>query len=218
MRLSSEHIRFIAEKIARELVNSKLVSLTQGDAPVIGAASKRLEEEFKLEKAVDGEVNEIIDELEDRAPLIQSGNLRAIASGGGALASLIDVDHLEKDERKDLEWLVSNFDPKKLFWLIKRKIAADNGLILDNDGRANNLAHRILDDLYESDLIRYADENRVKNLIAKAILEYGRRQEDIEERVHEKLKSYKRNLVRGTEEYDILFAKYYEEELRKLGL
>ncbi|MDR1452325.1 MAG: DUF507 family protein [Helicobacteraceae bacterium] len=218
MRLSNEHIRFIAEKIARDLVNSKLVTLTHGDAPVIGAALKRLEEEFKLERAVDGEVNDIIDELEDKAPFIQSGNIGAITDDDGILSSLIDVDRFEKDERKEFEWLISNFDPKKLFWLIKRKIAAENGLILDNDGRANNLAHRILDDLYEGDLIRYVDENRVKNTIGKAILDYGRRQEELEDKVHEKLKSYKRRLVRGAEEYDILFAKYYEEELRKLGL
>jgi hypothetical protein len=194
------------------LVNSRLVTLTQGDAPVIGAALKRLDEEIKLERVVDSEVNDIIDELED------AGALKTIADDGGTLAALFNIDRLAKEERKEFEWLVSNFDAKKLFWLIKRKIAATKGLILDSDSRSNNLAHKILDDLYEGDLIRYDDENRVKNLIGKAILEYGRRQEDLENRVHEKLKSYKRNVVRGTEEYDILFAKYYEEELRKLGL
>ncbi|MDR0665541.1 MAG: DUF507 family protein [Helicobacteraceae bacterium] len=204
MRLLSEHVRFIAEKIARELATSKLVSLTHGDEPVIGAAIKRLEEEVKLERAVDNEVNNIMDELEDcEDPLL----------------ALKNPEDLEKSELKNLDWLIHNFDSKKLFWLIKRRVAAKEGLILDNDDRFSNLAHRILDDLYEEDLIDYSvSENLVKNLISKAILDYGRRREEIEEKVREKLKSYKRNIVRGTDEYDILFARHYAEELKKLGL
>ena len=34
----------------------------------------------------------------------------------------------------------------------------------------------------------------------------------------DKLKKYKRKLTYGTEEYEIVFSKFYEEELRKEGL
>ena len=39
-----------------------------------------------------------------------------------------------------------------------------------------------------------------------------------EEAVIDKLKKYKRKLIYGTEEYEIVFSKLYEEELRKRGL
>jgi hypothetical protein len=281
MRLTNEHTRFIAEKIARELVNSKLVGLTKGDAPVIGAANRLLEEEVRLERAVDGESNRIIDKLEDNLDLFESiiktipkskssESAAAIAKGktasknrtsakskpiakkksslkGIGLLSLFieaigsteadsaaiakslnllvdqlktaDLSEEDQKEIRDLPWMIRMSDPRTLFWMIKREIAPAKGLILDKDDRFNNLAHRILDDLYEEDLINYSvSENLVKNVIGKAILDYGRRQEEIEDRVHERIKKTRRDAIRGSEEYDILFSKYYEEELRKLGL
>jgi hypothetical protein len=182
MRLLSGHIQFIAEKIARELSNSKLVTFSQGDGPVVKAASAQLTDEIELEKSVDAEVNRIMGEKEE------------------------DIDFYQADR-------------KQLFRMIKRKVAAQRGLILETDDRFNNLAHRILDELYEEDLINYTvSENLIKNLIGKAILDYGRRQDEIEEIVHEKLRHYKRSVIRGTEEYEILFAKLCSEELSKLGM
>lgn len=182
MRLALDHVRFIAEKIARELAASNLVTFTQGMDAIIAVAQKHLEAEVKLERAVDAEVNRIMEDQDEEISFYQA-------------------------------------DRKQLFWMIKRKVAAENGLILEKDDRFNNLAHRILDELYEEDLVNYTiSENRIKNLISKAILDYGRRQDELEDRVHEKLKSYKRTVQRGTEEYDILFAKLYEEEIAKLGL
>ncbi|GHV07756.1 hypothetical protein AGMMS50229_15080 [Campylobacterota bacterium] len=182
MRLSSEHIRFIAEKIAHELLSSKLVTFSQGEGAVVAVASKRLAEEIKLERSVDAEVNRLMEEQDDEISFYQA-------------------------------------DRKQLFWMIKRRVAVTEGLILDRDDRMSNLAHKILDDLYEDDLINYKiSENLVKNLISKAILDYGKRQEELEDKVHEKLRHYKRSVIRGTEEYDILFTKIYEEELAKLGV
>ena len=40
----------------------------------------------------------------------------------------------------------------------------------------------------------------------------------IEDIVIEKIEGYKRTLIPGTEEYDMVFEKLYEEELRKKGM
>ncbi|GHS88171.1 hypothetical protein FACS189487_05830 [Campylobacterota bacterium] len=182
MRISTEHIRFISEKIAHELINSKMVAFTRGEDPVIDAAGKRIEEEVKLEKAVDAEVNRIMSEHDDDISFYQA-------------------------------------DPKQAFWLIKRRIADQYGLILEKEERFNNLAHKVLDDLYEEDLISYTvSENLVKNAICKAILDFGRRHEELEDKVHDKLRNYKRKVQRGSVEYDILYEKFYEEELAKTRL
>lgn len=182
MRLALEHVRFIAEKISRELVNSNLVSFTQGTDPIIKIASDLITEEIKLEKAVDAEVNELMENQDEEISFYQA-------------------------------------DRKQLFWMIKRKVADEKGLILDRDDRFSNLAHKILNAIYEEDLVNYrVSENRIKNIISKAILDYGRRQDEIEDRVHEKLRSYKRTIRRGTDEYEILYEKFYEEEIAKLGV
>lgn len=182
MKLALDHVRFIAEKIARELIASKLATLTQGTEPIVKIASDLITEEIKLEKSVDFEVNEIMETQDDEISFYQA-------------------------------------DRKRLFWMIKRKVAAEKGLILDRDDRFNNLAHKILDAIYDEDLINYrVSENRIKNIISKAILDYGKRQDELEDIVHEKIKNYKRVVRRGTDEYEILFAKLYEEEIAKIGM
>jgi hypothetical protein len=41
---------------------------------------------------------------------------------------------------------------------------------------------------------------------------------EIESAVYEKMKSYKRNLIPGTDEYEILYEKMYKDELHRRGM
>lgn len=110
-------------------------------------------------------------------------------------------------------------DRKQLFGMIRRKIANEMGFNLDREERYSNVSHTILDELYEEDLIHFSvSDTRVKNVITNAIFDYIKKQDEIDDRVHEKIKHYKRKVDYGTEEYDIIFQKLYEEELRKLGM
>lgn len=110
-------------------------------------------------------------------------------------------------------------DEKQLFWMIKKKLADESGIILGFEERYSNVAHEILDDLYEEGLIEYTiSENRVKNVIYSAIDRYMKLFGEIETSVIEKIKGYKRELVFGSEEYEIVFSKLYHEELEKRGM
>ena len=127
------------------------------------------------------------------------------------------VHDLIDDNEDDIDFYRA--DEKQLFWMIKKKLAAENGVILAFEERYSNLAHEILDDLYEEDLIAYTiSENRVKNVIYSAIDNYTKAFSDIEDSVVEKIKGYKRELIFGSEEYDIVFQKLYSEELVKRGM
>jgi len=110
-------------------------------------------------------------------------------------------------------------DERQLFFMIKKKLASEYGVILSYEERYSDLAHTILDNLYEEDLIRYdVSENRVKNIIYDAITGFVADTSEIESAVVDKLRSYKRKLIPGTDEYDILFEKHYQEELQKRGM
>ena len=52
-------------------------------------------------------------------------------------------------------------------------------------------------------------------LSVNVIEEYLKSYEKIEDEVIEKIEGYKRKLIPGTEEYELVFEKLYEEELRK---
>ncbi|KIM11887.1 MAG: hypothetical protein KU37_03255 [Sulfuricurvum sp. PC08-66] len=110
-------------------------------------------------------------------------------------------------------------DEKQLFWMIKKKLSKEFDVTLSHEDRYSNIAHAILDELYEEDFLNYdVSENRVKNVIYDAIDNYLKGFIAIENAVLDKIQGYKRELVPGSEEYEIVFGKLYAEELQKRGM
>jgi len=125
-------------------------------------------------------------------------------------------DMLDDNEDDIEEQLV---DERQLFFMIKKKLAPEFGVILSYEDRYSDIAHKILDELYEEDLINYdVTENRVKNIIYNAITGYISSNDEIDDAVMDKIRSYKRRIIPGTEEFDIIHEKLYHEELQKRGL
>ncbi|MFT2643798.1 DUF507 family protein, partial [Helicobacter pylori] len=80
------------------------------------------------------------------------------------------------------------------------------------------LSHQILNKILDEDLIMFSvSENLIRNLIYKSIDIYSKAYESIENEVHEKIKHYKRKLPVGSDEYELVFERLYEEELRRKG-
>lgn len=122
------------------------------------------------------------------------------------------------DERID-EVETMQIDKKNMFWLIKKRLAEDSNFNLTYEDRYMNLSHEILESAWKKDLIDYnVSENKVKNVIYASIENYLKSYEDIEDEVIEKIENYKRKLIPGTEEYELVFEELYKEELRKKGM
>jgi hypothetical protein len=112
-----------------------------------------------------------------------------------------------------------NADEKQLFWLIKKRVADEYGVILEIEDRFSNIAHQILDDIWNFDLMDYdVAELKVRNVIVKSIMDYTKGHNDIEKIVSERMSKYRRKVVSGSEEYEILKNKLFEDELRKRGM
>lgn len=122
-------------------------------------------------------------------------------------------------EQNENEMDFMQVDRKNMFWLIKKKLAKEFDVILSYEDRYSHVAHEILESLWKKSLIDYSvSENRVKNVIYNSIENYLKTYESIEDTVVDKLDNYKRKLIPGTEEYDLIFEKLYEEELHKKGM
>jgi hypothetical protein len=103
--------------------------------------------------------------------------------------------------------------------MTKKRLANDFGVILNNEDRFSDIAHKILDYLWEEDYVHFTvSDNQVKNLIFNAIETFLKGYEEADEVVFEKIKNYKRKLIPGTEEYDLVYQRLYEEELIRKGL
>ena len=110
-------------------------------------------------------------------------------------------------------------DERQLFFMIKKKMATEHGVIMNYDDRYNNLAHLILDELYENYLAEYeVNENQVKNVIFKAFKAFADAYDAIDDIVYAKIRGMEKEVVPGSQDYELLYERFYQEELSKRGM
>ncbi|PAF54003.1 competence protein [Helicobacter sp. 13S00482-2] len=131
-----------------------------------------------------------------------------------------DIDqkakNLLEDNLDEIEFMRA--DERQLFWMIKRQIAEQENFLLSWEDRYSDISHKILDELSLEGFIKFSiSENLIKNIIFKSIDSYSKMYEEIEDEVIEKIKNYKRKILVGTDEYELVFEKLYEEELKRKG-
>jgi hypothetical protein len=81
------------------------------------------------------------------------------------------------------------------------------------------LSHRVLGAVEAVDEIEIFDEpNVIRQEILKILTALLQEEEKIEETARQRILSQKRTIPEGGGEWDILFRKYYSDELRKLGI
>ena len=121
------------------------------------------------------------------------------------------------DNEEEIEFQL--VDERQLFFMIKKKLAPEFGVILNYEERYSDISHKILDELYEEDLIHFdVTENRIKNIIYNAITSFIADSSEMDDAVMDKIRSYKKRYIPGTDEFDILYEKIYREELLKRGM
>jgi len=84
--------------------------------------------------------------------------------------------------------------------------------------KINFLSKQILGHLSNNDQVEFLDDpNEIRLVIVKAIEEEMRLYESIDHKAIEKIQSQKKSIEEGSREWEILYRKYYNEELSKLG-
>lgn len=127
------------------------------------------------------------------------------------------VSEICEENEEEIEFMLA--DERQLFFMIKKKLAPEYGVTLNYEERYSEIAHKILDELYEEDLIHFdVSENRIKNIIYSAITSFIAEASEIEDAVMNKIRTYKKRYIPGTDEFDILHEKLYKEELQKRGM
>jgi hypothetical protein len=98
-------------------------------------------------------------------------------------------------------------------------LAPEYGVIMNYDDRYNEVAHAILDELYENYLLEYkVNDNKVRSVIFKAFRAFADAYSAMDDIVYLKIKKMKKEYIPGSMEYDLIYDRLYEEELRKRGM
>jgi hypothetical protein len=84
--------------------------------------------------------------------------------------------------------------------------------------KINKLAHAVTDTLAEMDQVEFFEDRNTIRLEVRKILEELLMQEArIDQFARQKIESQRRTIIEGSEEWSILYRKYYNEEVKKLG-
>jgi len=85
--------------------------------------------------------------------------------------------------------------------------------------KVNKLAHVITDAVADIDAVDFIEDRNTIRLEVRKILEDLLMQEArIDQEARRKIESQRRTIIEGSEEWTILYRKYYNDEVKKLGV
>ena len=81
------------------------------------------------------------------------------------------------------------------------------------------LSHRVIDVLVASEEVKFVeDRETIRQQIVQILQNLLKDEEHVDAEVRKKISSQKREILEGTEEWDILYRKYYAEEMKRMGV
>jgi hypothetical protein len=85
--------------------------------------------------------------------------------------------------------------------------------------KINDISHKVVSALRKSrDFRLKRDPNDVRLELVKVMTEILQTEEKVDKAARTKIRTQKKEIAEGTEEWDLLHKRYYAEELKKLGI
>ena len=80
-------------------------------------------------------------------------------------------------------------------------------------------AHQLVDLLVQSNEVEFIDDrDTIRQHMVQTMTNVLKEEEKVEVEVRRRITSQKKEILEGSEEWDVLFRKYYSEELRRMGI
>ena len=85
--------------------------------------------------------------------------------------------------------------------------------------KLNKLAHTVADTLADSPEVGFLeDRNTIRQEARKALTTLLAQEAGIDDAARKKIANQKKQIPEGSQEWEILYRKYYNDEVRKLGI
>ena len=83
--------------------------------------------------------------------------------------------------------------------------------------KVNLLSHQITETLASLDEVEFIeDRNTIRLAVIDILTKWLKKEEEVDKAARHKIESQKRGIPEGSAEWDILYRKYYEEEMRSM--
>jgi hypothetical protein len=191
MLLAREFIGYLSRQLVRRLSPASIE--TANPTAVAEAIAAVIEDDLSAEDRLNDEVRDVLDQYSDY--MRREG-----------------VSYQEMFRRIKNQFMAQR--------KIIRSSGRDSGdaMKLSRD-KVNDLSHKIVAALRRSRDVRVRkDSNEVRLQIVKEMTDILQFEERVDKAARAKVRSQKRDIPEGGEEYDILHRRYYAEELKKLGI
>ncbi len=100
----------------------------------------------------------------------------------------------------------------------QKGIEAKAGMRLTRE-KIIRLSHQITEVLVSSDDVEFIeDRDTIRQQVVQILTATLQEEEKADMEVRKRITSQKREILEGSEEWDVLYRKYYSDELRRLGI
>ena len=81
------------------------------------------------------------------------------------------------------------------------------------------ISHQLIELLVQSNDVEFVeDRDTIRQHLVQTMTNVLKEEEKVELEVRKRITSQKKEILEGSEEWDVLFRKYYSEELRRMGI
>lgn len=84
-----------------------------------------------------------------------------------------------------------------------------------SEDRISHISHLIFDGIWDDDLVDFTDDNMALKEIKDVISSFFAVEERAEDAARAKIRSLSRHIPEGSREWEIMYKKYFEEQLAK---
>ena len=190
MALPKEYLAYLVPELVKRLEKSGKITWAD-KGPVVERVSKVLADDFAREDMLNQEVREHLEKFSDQ--------IRRDALSYQELYKLVKKELMKKHKMVPMR--------------------PEDGTKISRD-KAIDLSHQIAKGVIglKAQVQIQGDPNDFRLEILTTLQAILREEYAMDQAVRAKIKSQKREIAEMTEEWDILFKRYYQEELRKLGV
>jgi hypothetical protein len=83
--------------------------------------------------------------------------------------------------------------------------------------KVNLLSHQVAERLASIDAVEFIeDRNTIRLAVVDTLSKWLKKEEEVDKAARQKIESQKRAIPEGSAEWEILYRKYYEEEMRNI--
>jgi len=86
-----------------------------------------------------------------------------------------------------------------------------------SEERVSHIARLVVDGIWNDDLVDYSDDDAALRAAKKGLTDFMEELDDIDVAAKAKVASLKRGVTEGSPEWDIMYGKYFEEEMQRRG-